>query len=77
MFCSCSWLFSLLPSCLPIVPLGTIQVAGNLSYYWGPKVGPPWGIRSEHILGHLECPQGRVVLITLELPALYIAALHF
>jgi hypothetical protein len=31
--------FSLLPSCLPIMPPDAIQVADNLGYYWSPNGG--------------------------------------
>jgi hypothetical protein len=40
------------------MPLDTVQVDGNLSYYWGPMRGLPWGNGPEHMLGHLEYPQG-------------------
>jgi hypothetical protein len=77
MFCSCSWLFFLLPSCLLVMPPDNIQVIGNLIYYCGPNVGSPQGNRHEHILGYLECPQGYDLLATLELPALYCTTLQY
>jgi hypothetical protein len=77
MFCSCSCPFSFLPSCLPIMPLDTVQVSGNVGYYWGPSRGLVQGNSPEHILGHLGCPQGHDLLATLELPALYGATLPY
>jgi hypothetical protein len=58
MFCSCSWPFPLLPSCLPIMPPDTVQVASDLSYYWDSKGGLTWGNGPEHILGHFRVPSG-------------------
>jgi hypothetical protein len=65
--------FSLLPSCLPIVPPDTVQVAGNLGCYWGPNGCLPWGTRPEHMLRYLGCDR----LTTLELPILYNVALQY
>jgi hypothetical protein len=45
-----SWSFPLLPSCLPIVPPDTVQVAGNLSHHWGLSGGFPQGSEPEHDL---------------------------
>jgi hypothetical protein len=77
MFFSCSWLFSLLPSCLPIMLPDSVQVIGNLIYYWGPNVGLIQGNSPEHMLGCLGCPQGCDLLTSLQLPALYSAALQY
>jgi hypothetical protein len=60
------------PSFMP--PNNTIQVAGNLGYYWGPSGGLPWGNRSEHMLGHLGCLQGHEPL---ELPMLSAITLQY
>jgi hypothetical protein len=59
------------------VPPDTIQIAGNLGHYWGPNGGLPWENGTEHMLGHLECPQGHDLLSTLELPMLYSVALQY
>jgi hypothetical protein len=77
MFCSRSWPFSLLPSCLPIEPPDNFQVTGNLNYYWSPNVGLSWGNGHECMLGHLECPQGHDLPTTLELPTLHSATLQY
>jgi hypothetical protein len=77
MFCSCSQLFPLLPSCLPILVPDTAQVTGYLSYYWGPNGVLPQGNGPEHMLGHLGCPQGRDLLTTLDWPILYGTALQY
>jgi hypothetical protein len=58
------------------VPPDTVQVAGNLSYYWGLNGGFPLGNRPEHMLGHLGCSQGHNSLTTSELPKLYGVALQ-
>jgi hypothetical protein len=71
MFCSRSWPFSLLPSCLPKMSPVTVQVAGNLSYYLGSHWGLVWGNRPEHMLGCLGFPQGHDLPATLELPVLH------
>jgi hypothetical protein len=41
MFCSCSRPFSLLPSCLPVVPPGIVQATGSLGHHWVP-MGVLW-----------------------------------
>jgi hypothetical protein len=65
MFCTCS--------CLTIMPPA---MASNLSHHWGPNGDLPQGNGPEHMLGHLECPQGHDLLTTLELPILYGAVLQ-
>jgi hypothetical protein len=54
MFCSGSCPFSLLPSCLPIMPPDTVQITGNLGHHWGPNGGLPQGNGLECMPGHLE-----------------------
>jgi hypothetical protein len=54
------------------MPPDTIQVTGDLSYYWGPN-GGVFLRELGHVLGHLEYPQGHDLLTTLELPAYGIA----
>jgi hypothetical protein len=77
MFCSYSWPFSLLPLCLPIVPPDIAQVTGSFGHHWGPNGGFPQGTELEHMLGHLECPQGHDLLTILELPTSYGTALQY
>jgi hypothetical protein len=55
----------------------TIQVAGNLSYYWGPNGGLVQGNCPEQMLGHLGCLQWHDLLATLELQALYSITLQY
>jgi hypothetical protein len=69
--------FSLLPSCLLILPPGTIQVNGNLSHHWGPNGGCPRGNELEGMFGCLGCPQGHGLLTTLELPTFYGITLQY
>jgi hypothetical protein len=77
MFCSHSWPFSLLPSCLPVMPPDAVQATGNLGYYWGPVGVLLRGTGPERMLGCLGCPQGHGLLTTLELPTLYGVALQY